>query len=153
MPSKFALTAEAAPLKVARKNVGDDCWLVLIMSAFAYKLGRATPRSLLTGLTGAVCGLALNVAAPAASGAQARHGEAAVTCTNPASGASWQIRIDYDRGTVDSNPASIGDASISWRDASDGWSYTLDRKTGNLTAVVASATGGNFLHDRCALED
>jgi hypothetical protein len=151
MPSNFGLTAEAVPLKVVRKDVGDDYLSVLIMSAFAYKLCNIVPRSWLrTGLAGAACGLALNVAAPAIG---ARHGAAAVTCTNPASGASWQIRIDYDRGTVDSNPASIGDASISWRDASDGWTYTLDRKTGNLTAVVASATGGNFLHDRCALED
>jgi hypothetical protein len=156
MPSNFALTAEAAPLKVGRKNVGDDYVLVLIMSAFAYKLCSAAPRRLLTGVVSAACGLGVNLAvnfvAPAV-GASARHGETAVTCTNPASGATWQIRIDYDRGTVDSNPASIGDAAISWRDASDGWSYTLDRKTGNLTAIVASATGGNFLHDRCALED
>jgi hypothetical protein len=99
-----------------------------------------------------VCLLVAAMAAPAISAA-AQHGEAAVTCTNPVSGASWQIRIDYDHGTVDSNPARISEAEISWRDVKDGWSYKLDRKSGNLTVILASATGGNFLHDRCNLEN
>ena len=34
-------------------------------------------------------------------GCEARAGGAAVTCTNPFSGASWQIAIDYDRQTVE----------------------------------------------------
>jgi hypothetical protein len=76
-----------------------------------------------------------------------------VTCTNPYSGATWQITIDYDRGTVDNDPARISDSQISWRAASDGGNYTLDRKTGNLTVVVASSTGGSFLYDRCKLEN
>jgi hypothetical protein len=86
------------------------------------------------------------------SGAQAQRGMTAVTCTNPVSGASWQITIDYDQNTVDSNPASISDANISWRDGKNGWRYSLDRKSGNLTVTLASATGGNFLYDRCKLE-
>jgi hypothetical protein len=85
--------------------------------------------------------------------ADGKHGETAVTCTNPASGASWQIMIDYDRGTVDSNPANISESLISWRDAKDGWNYKLDRRSGNLTVVLASATGGNFLYDRCNLDN
>ena len=89
----------------------------------------------------------------AAFASSAEAGEIAVTCTNPYSGASWQIAIDYDQKTVDSNPARISDAEISWRDAKDGWNYTLDRKSGKLTVVLASATGGNFLHDRCKLAD
>ena len=79
--------------------------------------------------------------------------ETAVTCTNPASGAQWQIRIDYARSTVDSYPASITEAKISWHDASDGGNYTLDRNSGNLTVVVASSTGGYFLYDRCKLDN
>jgi len=79
--------------------------------------------------------------------------ETAVTCTNPASGAQWQIRVDYERRTVDSYPARISEASISWRDASDGGNYTLDRKSGNLTVVIASSTGGYFLYDRCKLDN
>ena len=79
--------------------------------------------------------------------------ETAVTCTNPASGTNWQIRIDYERSTVDSYPASITEGKISWHDASDGGNYTLDRKSGNLTVVVASSTGGYFLYDRCKLDN
>jgi hypothetical protein len=89
---------------------------------------------------------------PAMSG-DMPHGAAAITCINPSSGATWQITIDYDHSTVDSNPARISDAVISWHDAKDGWGYTLDRKSGNLTVVLASSTGGNFLYDRCKLDN
>jgi hypothetical protein len=74
-----------------------------------------------------------------------------ITCTNPASGATWQISIDYDRATVDAYPARVSDAEISWHDAKDGGNYTLDRRSGNLTVIVASSTGGYFLHDHCRL--
>jgi hypothetical protein len=74
-----------------------------------------------------------------------------ITCTNPLSGATWQIGIDYGRATVDANPARVSDAEISWRDAKNGWNYTLDRRSGELTVVVASSTGGYFLHDHCRL--
>ena len=111
----------------------------------------------LTYLTRPLAGVAISALAFSwafsAVADEAPHGETAVTCTNPISGASWQIRIDYDRQTVDSNPARISETQISWRDAKDGWGYTLDRKSGNLTVVLASATGGNFLYDRCKLEN
>ena len=96
--------------------------------------------------------LTVGMAAPAVAG-EARHGETAITCTNPASGTTWQIRIDYDKATVDSYPARISDAKISWRDAKEGSNYTLDRKSGDLTVVVASSTGGYFLFHRCKLEN
>jgi hypothetical protein len=100
----------------------------------------------------AACAIAASaIAAPAIAAPAETSGETAITCTNPASGASWQIRIDYTRGTVDSNPASIGDAEISWHAAADSRNYTLDRKSGDLTVVVASSTGGYFIHDRCAV--
>ncbi len=86
-------------------------------------------------------------------GADAAHGETAITCTNPYSGTSWRIKIDYDRGTVDSNPAQISNATISWHDTLNGWNYTLDRKSGGLTIVLASSTGGSFLYDHCNLEN
>jgi hypothetical protein len=95
-----------------------------------------------------VAGMTLAVARIAMAGELPR-GEVAMTCTNPFSGASWQIRIDYDKNTVDSNPARISDATISWRDATDGGNYTLDRESGKLTVVLASSTGGSFLYDRC----
>jgi hypothetical protein len=84
--------------------------------------------------------------------ASAVSGETAITCTNPASGARFQIKIDYDRSTVDTNPAQINDREISWRDENR-WNYTLDRKSGNLTIILASSTGGSFLYDRCQLEN
>jgi hypothetical protein len=79
--------------------------------------------------------------------------ETAITCTNPASGASFEVRIDYDRSTADSYPAQISETQVSWRDRSDGGKYTLDRKSGELTVIVASSTGGYFLHHRCKLEN
>ena len=88
---------------------------------------------------------------PIAGGAQA--GETEITCTNQTSGVSWQIRIDYDRQTVDSNPASISDAEIAWHDRSDGGHYTLDRKSGKLTVIFASSTAGHFLYHHCRLEN
>jgi hypothetical protein len=91
------------------------------------------------------------VFAVSASAADAPRGSAAVTCTNPYSGATWQIQIDYDHSTVDSNPARISEGEISWRDATNGWYYALDRKSGNLKVTLASATGGNFLYDQCKL--
>ncbi len=102
-------------------------------------------------LAAAVIALAAGIIVAAAP-AEAQRGEVEVTCANLTSGASWQIKIDYDRNTVDSNPARITDAEILWRDAKDGWYYRLDRKSGNLTVTLASATGGNFLYDRCKLE-
>lgn len=78
--------------------------------------------------------------------------ETAVTCRNVASGAPWQLTIDYERSTADSNPAQISESRITWRDGKDGWYYALDRKTGDLTVTLASATGGNFLYHHCDLK-
>ena len=103
----------------------------------------------LIGLFAAAIGvLAVSLAA---ARAEAERGAASITCRNPASGATWQIRIDYERRTVDANPARISDAKISWHDAADGGNYTLDRSSGDLRVIVASSTGGYFLHHRCAL--
>jgi hypothetical protein len=104
------------------------------------------PRQLATGIA-AIGALAL---APAAIGA-AQATPTTVVCTNPASHASWRIRIDLRRGTVDANPARISAATISWHDRTDGRNYTLDRKSGELTVIGASSTGGYFLHYRCEL--
>jgi len=92
--------------------------------------------------------VALGVAAPQ-GGLAAR--EIPVVCTNTASGVRWTIRIDYDRHTVDSNSARISQTEISWHDAHDRSNYTLDIKSGALTAVAASSTGGYFLYDHCKL--
>jgi len=89
---------------------------------------------------------------PAAAEDAAPAGERALACVNRTSGAAWQIVIDYDKRTVDANPARISESAISWHDAKDGGNYTLDRKTGDLTVVVASSTGGYFLYDHCSPE-
>ncbi len=103
-------------------------------------------RALAAGIVG-LAGLVL----PTING-YAQEGETALTCTNPANGMSWQIMIDYRKPTVDSNPAEISRGGIAWFDPKDGSNYTLDRRSGDLTAVVASSTGGYFRRARCTLE-
>jgi hypothetical protein len=85
------------------------------------------------------------------SRAQSGSPASIVTCVNPASGTTWEIDIDYNHATVDDNPASISESEISWRDRRDRWNYSLDRKTGELTVIVASSTGGYMQFDRCKL--
>ncbi len=87
-----------------------------------------------------------------AASAPAQQVGAAITCTNPYSGATWQITIDYRAPAVDANPAQVSAESISWTDAKDGANYTLDRKSGELVGRVASSTGGYFRRGRCSLE-
>jgi hypothetical protein len=112
-------------------------------------MSRNMQRVLTLSLAAAIAASAAGICSRAV---HADAGETAITCTNPTSGAKWQIRIDYGRNTVDSNPASITDAKIWWRDAKDGVRYTLDRKSGDLTAVFASSTAGHFLYDHCQLD-
>lgn len=91
------------------------------------------------------------LALPTAAGS-AQQDETALTCTNPVSGASWQINIDYGKATVDSQPAKISQSEISWFDPKDLGNNTLDRKTGDLTTSIASSTGGYFRRARCDVE-
>jgi hypothetical protein len=87
-----------------------------------------------------------------AGNAAAQPSEVALTCTNPWSGTTWQITIDYRTPAVDRNLAQLGPDSISWFDPKDGGNWTLNRKSGELVGRVASSTGGYFLRGRCALE-
>src|ERR1700685_1078712 len=102
-------------------------------------------------LAGLAAALVIGVTAPAVS-AEPPHGERAITCVNKSSGTTWQIKVDYDHSTVDTNPARISDAKIDWRDANDGWRYTLDLKSGDLTVILASSMGGNSYFHRCLLD-
>jgi len=102
-------------------------------------------------LAAGMVGLAAGLAMPTID-ADAQESEAAITCTNLASGTSWRIMIDYRKATVDSYPAEISRVEISWFDPKDGGHYALDRKSGDLTASVASSTGGYFRHGHCSLE-
>ena len=110
------------------------------------------PKLFLNRQLAAVIGaIAVGTAAPTAANA-ASPPTTKLVCTNPVSHASWQIHVDFARSTVDSNPARISAAKISWHDRTDGGNYTLDRTSGELIVVLASSTGGYFLHDRCALD-
>src|SRR5258708_32600535 len=102
-------------------------------------------------LEAGIAGLAAGLVMPTINGA-AQEGETALTCTNPVNGTSWQILINYRKPTVDSNPAEVTRTGISWFDPKDGGNYTLDRSSGDMTAVVASSTGGYFRRARCTLE-
>jgi len=126
--------------------------MMMKKSAVAYKTGSIAPGAFKTILPVAIAVFWIGFGRPTVAVAEPPHGDVAVTCTNPYSGASWQIRIDYDRRTVDSNPAAIDNGTISWRDAATRWYYELDRKSGQLTVTMASSTGGNFLHDQCKLD-
>src|SRR5260370_42646986 len=106
---------------------------------------------ILPRLAAGICAWAVSAAVPAFSG-EAPRGETAVTCTNVASGTNWQIRIDYDKGTVDANPARISDAEISWHEPADGGNYTLDRKSEKLTVARAPRPGGSFPYLGARLE-
>lgn len=98
-----------------------------------------------------MAGLVAGLAAATIS-CEAQEGGATIICTNPVSGTSWQIVIDYNKATVDSYPADISPAAISWFDPKDGGHYRLDRKSGALSATVASSTGGFARHAHCSLE-
>ena len=123
------------------------------MSATAYEQGTALFRWRLIPLCAAFFLIVLAAgSAQRDAAAQTPAGQRAITCTNPASGTSWQIAIDFDRRTVDSYAATISDSTIAWRDPRDQGNYTLDRASGNLTVAVPSSTGGYFIHDQCKLE-
>ncbi|MGH7065329.1 MAG: hypothetical protein ACREET_14745 [Stellaceae bacterium] len=72
-------------------------------------------------------------------------------CTNPASGTSWPVVVDLDRGRVGSSAATITEAWISWHDPKQGF-FDLERATGKLQLRNASSTGGYFLHYTCRPE-
>lgn len=86
----------------------------------------------------------------AATGPDPGGGEPSILrCTNPFSGATWDVAIDSNRRTADSFPADITDRAIQWRDLARGGRYEFDRSSGELTVVYASSTGGFFLKDKC----
>ncbi|MDE2006533.1 MAG: hypothetical protein KGI51_08210 [Rhodospirillales bacterium] len=94
--------------------------------------------------------LALLCGAMLAGLAPARAAETeTIRCVNPYSGTRWTLRVDYRRGTVDSYPASIDRTTIAWHDLGVNGHYTLDRRSGALTVIFASSTGGYLLHDTC----
>jgi len=86
----------------------------------------------------------------AACGGDSAHA-AAITyrCTNPKSGMTWEVKVDYDRSIADSFPAKITGSQIAWHDTLHGGYYFLDRASGALTFQNASSTGGYVTHQTC----
>ncbi len=70
-------------------------------------------------------------------------------CTNPKSGTTWDVIVDYDRSTADSFQAEITATQIAWHDTVHGGYYYLDRASGALTFLNASSTGGYVTHHTC----
>ncbi len=101
-------------------------------------------------LAAAVLGLGAFLPWPV-PGATAEAQVTAVMCSNPVSGAHWQIMIDYQKSTVDSYPADITVAAISWFDPKDGGYYSIDRRSGDLITALGSSTGGWLRHNHCSL--
>jgi hypothetical protein len=99
----------------------------------------------------AVATLAASIGAVSAQPGRQSHDVqfSKLQCTNPKSGATWNVNVDYDRNTVDSFPANITSSQISWHDASHGGYYYLDRASGALTFKNVTTTGGYSLHDTC----
>jgi hypothetical protein len=97
-----------------------------------------------------VCGIAAGalLLASAGGGRTAATSVLRLRCTNLASGASWPLVVDLDRGRVDSLSATITDRWISWHDPKQGF-FDLERATGDLQLRNASSTGGYFLHFVC----
>lgn len=123
------------------------------MSAIAYEPGKRSRNRMMPVRLSAIVAAAFSIGICACAAAAApAHSETTIACSNPASGATWQITVDFDRHTVDGYAATIDDNTIAWRDARDQGNYALDRKSGNLRVAVPSSTGGYFLHDQCKLD-
>jgi hypothetical protein len=84
-----------------------------------------------------------------ARGSAVPAGTSSLHCVNPASGYAWTVRIDEAQGRIDGQPAQVGPLQLRWRDPSDGAIYELDRRSGELSVIRASSTGGYILTDRC----
>jgi hypothetical protein len=82
----------------------------------------------------------------------AHAGVTTLVCTNPSSGATWNVKVDFDRRTADSFPADISDGWIVWEDTQHNDVYELDRASGDLTMRGPSSMGGYFIYDRCSAQ-
>jgi len=87
------------------------------------------------------------------SDAHADASEAVLRCTNPVSGATWDMPIDFENNTANSFPATFTDNSIDWHDVSHGGHYSFDRVSGGLTVIYASSMGGFSLKLTCRLTE
>ena len=97
-----------------------------------------------------VTALALGISGLPSMGAlPAQAAETTFQCINPASGTTWNLKIDDERQTADALSAEITTTRAMWHDTVRGGFYEFDRKTGLLTFRNASSTGGYMLYYRC----
>lgn len=80
---------------------------------------------------------------------RARAKEMVLTCTNPNSGTTWDLKVDLDRHMVDSFPAEISDQWITWQDTPRQGIFEFNRVSGEMTMRGPSSMGGYFLHYHC----
>jgi hypothetical protein len=78
-----------------------------------------------------------------------RANETILTCTNPSSGTTWDLKVDFDRHRVDSFPAEITDQWITWQDAPRQGIFEFNRVSGDMTMRGPSSMGGYFLFYHC----
>ena len=101
-------------------------------------------------LAGTLSSVVAAAISTAACGEDSAHAAASTfRCTNPKSGTTWEVKVDYDRGTADWFPAEITGSQIAWHDTLHGGYYYLDRASGALTFLNASSTGGYATHHTC----
>jgi hypothetical protein len=93
--------------------------------------------------------VAAAISTVACGGDFARAATITFRCTNPKSGTTWEVKVDYNRSTADSFPAKINGSQIAWHDTLHGGYYYLDRASGALTFRNASSTGGYATHHTC----
>ena len=105
--------------------------------AVARRLGAHGAAAVIAGLAGSAR------PGPVAAATTAFH------CTNPESGASWTLKIDFDHGKVDGYPATVGQRMILWHDTENQGFFRLDQVTGDLRIVHASSMGGWEQHAVC----
>jgi ABC-type glycerol-3-phosphate transport system substrate-binding protein len=108
--------------------------------------GKGTAMSRARTLSSVVAAAILTAAC---GGGSARAAAMTFRCTNPKSGTTWEVKVDYDRSIADSFPAKITGSQIAWHDTLHGGYYSLDRASGALTFQNASSTGGYVTHHTC----
>jgi hypothetical protein len=125
--------------------------LMRILSESLSRNGAAAYGGFAVTLGLAVAMLAASIGAGGAQpGRQSRDDQfSQFQCTNPNSGTTWNVKVDYNRGTADSFPAKITQSQIAWHDALHGGYYYLDRASGALTFKNATGTGGYTLRHIC----
>jgi hypothetical protein len=127
------LTRESSPDGIFREGQGQGAGKETAMS-----LARTLSSVVAAAISTAVCG-----------GDSVHAAAITFRCTNPKSGTTWEVKVDYDRSTADAFPAEITGSQIAWHDTLHGGYYSLNRASGALTFQNASSTGGYVTRHTC----